>query len=121
MRLVPVDFRLTFARYISRINPGRDLHCHTTTPPYDQPTATRLEGDRMSLDDLKERTKAIDLAVVQIEKQFGKGSIMRLGQRNPLTVIDSISTGSISIDYALGIGGVPRGRVIEIFGPESSG
>ena len=75
----------------------------------------------MSLDDLKERTKAIDLAVVQIEKQFGKGSIMRLGQRNPLTVIDSISTGSISIDYALGIGGVPRGRVIEIFGPESSG
>jgi recombination protein RecA len=75
----------------------------------------------MSLDDLKERTKAIDLAVVQIEKQFGKGSIMRLGQRNALTPIESISTGSISIDYALGIGGVPRGRVIEIFGPESSG
>src|SRR6476619_5951604 len=75
----------------------------------------------MPLDDLKERAKAIDLAVVQIEKQFGKGSIMRLGQRNPLTVIDSISTGSVSLDYALGIGGVPRGRVTEIFGPESSG
>src|SRR5262245_61077739 len=75
----------------------------------------------MSLDDLKERSKAIDLAVGQIEKQFGKGSIMRLGQRNAIAPIEAISTGSISIDYALGIGGVPRGRVIEIFGPESSG
>src|SRR5213083_2658386 len=65
--------------------------------------------------------KAVDLAVGQIEKQFGKGSIMRLGQRNTLAPIESISTGAISIDYALGIGGVPRGRVIEIFGPESSG
>ena len=75
----------------------------------------------MSLEDLKERTKAVDLAVVQIEKQFGKGSIMRLGQKGAIAPIDSISTGSISIDYALGVGGVPRGRVIEIFGPESSG
>ncbi len=75
----------------------------------------------MSLEDLKERTKAVDLAVVQIEKQFGKGSIMRLGQKGSIAPIDSISTGSISIDYALGVGGVPRGRVIEIFGPESSG
>ena len=75
----------------------------------------------MPLDDLKERTKAIDIAVGQIEKQFGKGSIMRLGQRNAITPIEFISTGSISIDYALGVGGLPRGRVIEIFGPESSG
>jgi recombination protein RecA len=75
----------------------------------------------MPLDDLKERNKAIDIAVGQIEKQFGKGSIMRLGQRNSVTPIASISTGSISIDYALGIGGLPRGRVTEIFGPESSG
>ena len=75
----------------------------------------------MALDDLKERTKAIDIAVGQIEKQFGKGSIMRLGQRNAIAPIEAISTGSISIDYALGIGGVPRGRVIEIYGPESSG
>jgi recombination protein RecA len=75
----------------------------------------------MPFDDLKERTKAIDIAVGQIEKQFGKGSIMRLGQRSAIAPIESISTGSISIDYALGIGGVPRGRVIEIFGPESSG
>jgi recombination protein RecA len=71
--------------------------------------------------DLKERTKAIDIAVGQIEKQFGKGSIMRLGQSSAITPLESISTGSISIDYALGIGGLPRGRVIEIFGPESSG
>jgi recombination protein RecA len=75
----------------------------------------------MPLDDLKERTKAIDIAVGQIEKQFGKGSIMRLGQRGAVAPMEAISTGSISIDYALGIGGLPRGRVIEIFGPESSG
>src|SRR6266542_2868983 len=75
----------------------------------------------MPFDDLKERTKALDIAVGQIEKQFGKGSIMRLGQRSAITPIETISTGSISIDYALGIGGLPRGRVVEIFGPESSG
>ncbi len=75
----------------------------------------------MPLDDLKERTKAIDIAVGQIEKQFGKGSIMRLGQKGAIAQIEFISTGSISIDYALGVGGLPRGRVIEIFGPESSG
>jgi recombination protein RecA len=75
----------------------------------------------MPLDDLKERTKAIDIAVGQIEKQFGKGSIMRLGQRGAIAQIEFVSTGSISIDYALGVGGLPRGRVVEIFGPESSG
>jgi recombination protein RecA len=75
----------------------------------------------MPFDDLKERTKALDIAVGQIEKQFGKGSIMRLGQRNAIAPIEAISTGAISIDFALGIGGLPRGRVIEIFGPESSG
>jgi len=75
----------------------------------------------MPLEDLKERTKAIDMAVGQIEKQFGKGAIMRLGQKGSIAPVESISTGSISIDYALGIGGVPRGRVVEIFGPESSG
>src|SRR5450631_3953491 len=69
----------------------------------------------------RERSKAVDLAVGQIEKQFGKGSIMRLGQKGAIQPIDAIPTGSISIDFALGVGGVPRGRVIEIFGPESSG
>ena len=69
----------------------------------------------------RERQKAIEMAVGQIEKQFGKGSIMRLGQKDAIAVVPSISTGSISLDHALGIGGVPRGRVVEIFGPESSG
>ena len=75
----------------------------------------------MALDERQERIKALDIAVGQIEKQFGKGSIMRLGQDKAVGPVDVISTGAISIDYALGIGGVPRGRVIEIFGPESSG
>jgi recombination protein RecA len=66
------------------------------------------------------RAKAIDIAVSQIEKQFGKGSIMRLGSRETVDV-PSISTGSISLDAALGVGGLPRGRVVEIFGPEASG
>ena len=69
----------------------------------------------------RERLKAIEMAVGQIEKQFGKGSIMRLGQKDAVAAIPSISTGAVSLDYALGIGGVPRGRVVEIFGPESSG
>jgi recombination protein RecA len=68
-----------------------------------------------------ERVKAIDLAFAQIEKQFGKGSIMRLGSKEAIVPIAVISTGAISFDAALGVGGVPRGRVIEIFGPESSG
>src|SRR3982751_1686225 len=69
----------------------------------------------------RERAKAIELAVGQIEKQFGKGAIMRLGGKDAVTQIPAISTGAVSLDYALGIGGVPRGRVIEVFGPESSG
>src|SRR5215475_5998860 len=68
-----------------------------------------------------EKTRAIDLALSQIEKQFGKGSIMRLGSKEAIVPISAISTGAISFDAALGVGGVPRGRVIEIFGPESSG
>jgi recombination protein RecA len=68
-----------------------------------------------------ERTKAIDLAFAQIEKQFGKGSIMRLGSKEAIVPISVIPTGAISFDAALGVGGFPRGRVVEIFGPESSG
>jgi len=75
----------------------------------------------MPFDDQKERNKALDIAVGQIEKQFGKGSIMRLGQRGAIAPIEVIPTGAISIDFALGIGGMPRGRVVEIYGPESSG
>jgi recombination protein RecA len=72
-------------------------------------------------DERTEKTKAIDLALSQIEKQFGKGSIMRLGSKEAIVPIAVISTGSISFDAALGVGGFPRGRVVEIFGPESSG
>jgi len=67
------------------------------------------------------RERAIDLALSQIEKQFGKGSIMRLGVDTVLPGVQSISTGALSLDIALGVGGVPRGRIIEIYGPESSG
>jgi recombination protein RecA len=69
----------------------------------------------------EDRSKAVESALSQIEKQFGKGSIMRLGAKDAIVPISVISTGSISFDAALGVGGVPRGRVIEIFGPESSG
>jgi recombination protein RecA len=69
----------------------------------------------------KEKTKALEIAVQQIEKQFGKGAIMKLGQDRALVPVDVISTGSLALDQALGVGGVPRGRVIEIYGPESSG
>src|SRR6059036_986952 len=68
-----------------------------------------------------EKSRALDLAVSQIEKQFGKGSIMRLGGIDSSAALDAISSGSLSLDAALGVGGFPRGRVIEIFGPESSG
>jgi recombination protein RecA len=68
-----------------------------------------------------DREKALELAFSQIEKQFGKGSIMKLGQDNVLQGIQVISTGSLSLDNALGVGGVPCGRIIEIFGPEASG
>ena len=72
-------------------------------------------------DERTEKGRAIDLAMTQIEKQFGKGSIMKLGSKGAVVPIAVISTGAISFDAALGIGGFPRGRVVEIFGPESSG
>jgi len=78
---------------------------------------TTTHDDRVD----KERLKALDIAVGQIEKQFGKGSIMRLGQKGAIAPIAFIPTGALSIDYALGVGGLPRGRVTEIYGPESSG
>ena len=71
--------------------------------------------------DEKERTRALDLTLGQIEKQFGKGSIVRLGSKDALVPVSVISTGSISVDAALGVGGFPRGRINEIYGPESSG
>lgn len=69
----------------------------------------------------EEKGKALESAISQIEKQFGKGSIMRLGEASAKTAVEAIPTGSLSLDLALGVGGIPRGRVSEIFGPESSG
>ena len=67
------------------------------------------------------RKKALGAALAQIEKQFGSGSIMRMGGAGAVRDIDVVSTGSLSVDLALGVGGLPRGRIVEIFGPESSG
>jgi recombination protein RecA len=67
-----------------------------------------------------EKKKALEMALAQIEKQFGKGSVMKLGDNSRMN-IETISTGSVGLDLALGIGGVPRGRIVEIYGPESSG
>src|ERR671915_2494607 len=69
----------------------------------------------------KDREKALDLALSQIERSFGKGTVMRLGEVSARMAVDVIPTGSIALDLALGVGGIPRGRVTEIFGPESSG
>ncbi len=80
-------------------------------------SARASDGDEK----LASRHKAIDAALSQIEKQFGKGSIMKLGQKGAAVPIEAIPTGSISFDLALGIGGFPRGRVIEIYGPEATG
>ncbi len=68
-----------------------------------------------------DKAKALDAALTQIERHFGKGSIMRLGKNEKIMEIDTVSTGSLGLDIALGIGGLPRGRIVEIFGPESSG
>src|SRR5271167_3739847 len=74
-----------------------------------------IEGSSM------DKSKALDAALSQIEPAFGKGSIMRLGKNDKSMDVDTISSGSLGLDIALGIGGLPRGRVVEIFGPESSG
>ncbi|MBI4187327.1 MAG: recombinase RecA [Chloroflexi bacterium] len=68
-----------------------------------------------------EKQKALDLAIDQIERQFGKGSIMKLGESSAVTPVEAIPSGSLSLDLALGVGGIPRGRITEVFGPESSG
>ena len=80
-------------------------------------------ADLLTMDSKKnaDKQKALDSALAQIERQFGKGSIMKLGADNPVQDIESTSTGSLGLDIALGIGGLPKGRIVEIYGPESSG
>jgi recombination protein RecA len=90
-------------------------------PGFETSDFSAMRKDEPMPPDARERGRAIDMALTQIEKQFGKGSIMRLGSREVLSHVETISTTSLSVDAALGIGGLPRGRVVEIFGPESSG
>jgi recombination protein RecA len=71
--------------------------------------------------DDRSRQQAMDLALSQIEKQYGKGAIMRMGEEGGIVEVESIPSGSISLDAALGIGGLPRGRIVEIYGPEGAG
>jgi len=82
--------------------------------------ATSLRHDSGKRD-AGDRQRALDAAIGQIERAFGKGSVMKLGQRERAVEIDTVSTGSLSLDLALGVGGLPRGRIVEIYGPESSG
>src|SRR5262245_14290122 len=122
------DFRLTPGWHVPRITFGPARVAPFSGAALRSPMASperiekveRIDKERDDRND-KERLKAVELAVGQIEKQFGKGSIMRLGGKDAIAPIPAISTGSISLDWALGVGGLPRGRVIEIFGPESSG
>ena len=79
-----------------------------------------VKSDNKKQQELKEKNKSLEAAISQIDQNFGKGSVMRLGQQQALDV-EAISTGSLSLDLALGIGGLPKGRIIEIYGPESSG
>src|SRR5262245_19948527 len=79
------------------------------------------KGEPMERAENRDRQKALDAALTQIERNFGKGSIMKLGQGDKAVEIETISTGSLSLDIALGVGGLPRGRIVEIYGPESSG
>ena len=71
--------------------------------------------------DREEKMKALDAALSQIERQFGKGSVMKLGDPATQMNVETIPTGSLSLDIALGLGGIPKGRIVEIYGPESSG
>src|SRR5216117_2498422 len=83
--------------------------------------ATSLSKETRMAEAKNDRRQALELAIAQVERQFGKGSIMRLGAGGPLEEIAVIPTGALTLDLALGIGGLPRGRVVEIYGPEASG
>ena len=109
-------FNETLKIFILCTLPPPKFRCHNQNPnPYLQPPV--IEEHPMD----ENKKKALGAALSQIEKQFGKGSVMRLGDSTAVRDIDIISTGSLTLDIALGIGGLPRGRIVEIYGPESSG
>ncbi len=102
-----------------RRGPFRALSCTFCGKIWRELPSPQREGVNSMIQDIK--SKALDLALSQIEKQFGKGSIMKLGDQAIEADIPVIPTGSLGLDLALGVGGLPRGRVVEIYGPESSG
>src|SRR5687768_10194168 len=100
--------------------PPRRRNCEIISPrrcPRSRKSFTQFTSELMD----ENRKKALSAALGQIEKQFGKGSVMRLGDAIAARDIDVVSTGSLGLDIALGVGGLPRGRIVEIYGPESSG
>src|SRR5215469_15680418 len=94
---------------------GSDAARERRTMAMTQPNLRLVEGTSV------DKTKALDAALSQIERAFGKGSIMRLGKSKAEMEIETVSSGSLGLDIALGVGGLPRGRIVEIYGPESSG
>src|ERR1041385_7146122 len=100
------------------IAPAVSLAFPAAWPPGDTPELPKMPLDS-PMDD--QRSKALSAALAQIEKQFGKGSIMKMGEAQIANDLSVVSTGSLGLDIALGVGGLPRGRVVEIYGPESSG
>src|SRR3954470_20120662 len=102
-----------------------DMHSHASL---NRPDRYEIRSAKMSVTSLRlieghamDKSKALDAALSQIERAFGKGSIMRLGQNETVVEVATVPTGSLGLDVALGIGGLPRGRIVEIYGPESSG
>src|SRR5660397_208261 len=94
---------------------------HTELMTVDLAAAGSEQTTQYEIGGAVEKDKALEMALSQIERQYGKGAIMRLGDDTAGVQVSSISTGSLGLDLALGVGGIPRGRVVEIFGPESSG
>jgi recombination protein RecA len=93
---------------------------HASAPCIPAPSTSEGRNGELMMNGSNDRDKALDMALAQIDKQFGKGSIMRMGEKGTMA-IETVQTGALSLDLALGVGGLPRGRIIEIFGPESSG
>jgi len=112
-----------FSFFFHKENKGRTKQSLPNVCGYEIRKAKQKMADLLTMDTKRnsDKQKALDSALAQIERQFGKGSIMKLGGENAIQEIEATSTGSLGLDIALGIGGLPKGRIIEIFGPESSG
>src|SRR5262249_44163531 len=116
----PQGWRLSTGHGLPGDYVGPSAYCVGVTKSSSAKTAAKTSNVGVAMAPGPDREKALDLALAQIDKQFGKGSVMRLGER-PVVPMAIIPTGSIALDLALGVGGLPRGRIVEIYGPESSG